>query len=91
MRGPRYGVTCSACLLVTLPRTQLDTAWFLGLLILGNLGMLLALAVTRTSTAHSLEVFHRPEREWEHTSKYSHGVCGTDTACWTRLTRGCHR
>jgi hypothetical protein len=54
MRGPRYGVTCSACLLVTLPRAQLDTAWFVRLLTLGNLGMLLALALPGTSTAHSL-------------------------------------
>ncbi len=92
MRGPRYGVTCSGCLLVTLPRAQLDTAWFVDLLTLGNLGVLLAPAVTGTSTAHSrCEVFHRPEREWEDTSKYSHGVCGTDTACWTRLARGGHR
>ena len=51
MRGPRYGVTCSGCLLVTLPRAQLDTAWFVDLLTLGNLGVLLAPAVTGTSTA----------------------------------------
>lgn len=38
-------------LLVTLPRAQLDTAWFVGLLTLGNLGVLVASAVNGTSTA----------------------------------------
>jgi len=37
-------------LLVTLPRTQLDTAWFVGLLTLGNMGVLVASAMNGTST-----------------------------------------
>ena len=37
-------------LLVTLPRAQLDTAWFVGLLTLGNTGVLVATAVNGTST-----------------------------------------
>src|SRR5512143_1605774 len=37
-------------LLVTLPRAQVDTAWFVGLLTLGNMGVLLATAVNGTST-----------------------------------------
>lgn len=37
-------------MLVTLPRAQLDTAWFVGLLTLGNTGVLLATVVNGTST-----------------------------------------
>ena len=37
-------------LLVTLPRAQLDTAWFVGLLTLGNTSVLVATAVNGTST-----------------------------------------
>jgi diguanylate cyclase (GGDEF)-like protein len=36
-------------LLVTLPRAQLDTAWFIGLLTVGNTGVLLATVVNGTS------------------------------------------
>ena len=38
-------------LLVTLPRAQLNTAWFVGLLTLGNTGVLLASAMNGTSPA----------------------------------------
>jgi diguanylate cyclase (GGDEF)-like protein len=48
--GLSFALATFTLLLVTIPRAQLDTAWFIGLLTLGNTGVLFATVVEGTST-----------------------------------------